>query len=535
MKHIIFLAMSTLPSTIQKRNFNAPDGTKIIDCRSQLEPVVRYILKQCGGQDVYIMSMATTDSLDERIIKEELEPRGGVEKRVIKVKQPKTENERKQEILNGGFVTSAQEYFQDRIEKSEERKALNDCLFSYTVIDLHKPEEAIQESVKKIKSLKDVKHDDEIRLWIDTHGGIRDVAVLINVVGYLLQEFEDFDIAGIYGTETSNNNIIDQKNAFYSLAFVSGMSDFMNFGNVDVLKKYYQSDISGGDKGIRNLINAMQMVSDGTQFCDPYLYKEGLDALSIVIESPGGDPLKAEMALLPIFYDNIKKDYGILLDKERRSDLDIVERCMKKKQYQQALTFVEALMPQYFFDKQILYFSDEDLERAKLAVEKSYKSAVNTAFDSFMERVKNVFSENDIRNSLVIKAGIFAGITSADGFNETIRAALENAPADITSGIKKELPISKMCSVGKDEKTGEKIKIKYETKLQNYMPSVARVMQMHNILKNSRNKFNHAVESNETLPISEQRPELNHVVKVLGNYISEIRTLDKFLIEAVEE
>ena len=69
MKNIIFLAMSTLPPTIQKRNFNAPDGTKIIDCRSQLEPVVRYILKQCGGQDVYIMSMATTDSLDERIIK----------------------------------------------------------------------------------------------------------------------------------------------------------------------------------------------------------------------------------------------------------------------------------------------------------------------------------------------------------------------------------------------------------------------------------------------------------------------------------
>jgi hypothetical protein len=62
------------------------------------------------------------------------------------------------------------------------------------------------------------------------------------------------------------------------------------------------------------------------------------------------------------------------------------------------------------------------------------------------------------------------------------------------------------------------------------MPSVARVMQMHNILKNSRNKFNHAVESNETLPISEQRPELDHVIKVLENYIAEIRELEKLLI-----
>ena len=525
--------MSTLPwSRIHESDYTAPDGTVIRNCQSQLEPVVRYIMTKCKGEEVYILNMATKETKKQRIVGSMKEEDNGRSVSRYRPVRNIRENESIPESLESGEeVTTALSFFEARIRLSDEYQGLASCQFENDGIDLSKPEAAIRASVEKIESIRQNTPADQLRLWIDTHGGLRDVALLINAVGYLLDSFKVIPIKGIFGTETDNHLIIDQSNAFYSLSFVSGMSDFMNFGNVDVLKKYYETEISGGDSEIKALIDAMQLVSDGTQFCDPYLYKKGLDALSNAIPKNSGDASESPKALLPIFYSRIKNDYGNLLNREDSTDLDIIERCMKKQQYQQALTFVEALMPQYFFDKQILYFSDGDLEKAKIAAEKSYKSAVNTAFDSFMEKVKNVFNdETDIRNSLIIKAGIFAGITSADGFNETIRAALENAPADITTGIRKDLPIRKMCSVGKDEKTGKKIKIKYMTKLRKYMPSVARVMQMHNILKNSRNKFNHAVESNETLPISEQRPELDHVIKVLENYIAEIRELEKLLI-----
>lgn len=535
MKNVIFLAMSTLYRVVIDE-YTAQDNktqtaTVIKECQSQLEPVVRYIMTKCKNEDVYVLSMATTDTEKPLSVGEEytITNKKGVTSRVRAVTQYESENEANiaQEI--GEKIITALNFFEDRIKSSEEYKMLASCVFDHCEIDLDKPEEAIQNSVERIKHLKDEFPDEEIRLWIDTHGGLRDVALLINVVGYLLEEFADFKIAGVYGTETQNHRIIDQKNAFYSLAFVSGMSDFMNFGNVDVLKRYYESEISGGDEEIRKLVDAMQMVSDGTQFCDPYLYKEGLNALSDVIESQSGDSLQAEKALLPIFYDTIKKDYGNLLDRESRSDLDIIERCMKKKQYQQALTFIEALMPEYFFEKRMLYFSDEDKEKAEAATEKSYKSyksAISNMLDNFLEKVNNLFKKHeDPRNTLAVKAGILAGAKKTDEFASDIEQILKKnrAPEDLSCGMKKNLKDSEMVvSTGDGNSVHYKSDISFADR-----PRLIRVMQMHRVLKDSRNKFNHAVEGNAGADLSKRRPELVHVLTVMEKYISEVRELER--------
>ena len=531
MKNVIFLAMSTLYRVVIDE-YTAQDNktqtaTVIKECQSQLEPVVRYIMAKCKNEDVYVLSMATTDTEKPLSVGEEYTStnKKGVISRVRAVTQYESENEAKMAQEIGEKITTALDFFEDRIKSSEEYKMLACCSFDHCVIDLDKPEEAIQNSVEKIKHLKDEFPDEEIRLWIDTHGGLRDVALLINVVGYLLEEFADFKIAGVYGTETQNRRIIDQKNAFYSLAFVSGMSDFMNFGNVDVLKRYYESEISGGDEEIRKLVDAMQMVSDGTQFCDPYLYKEGLNALSYVIESQSEDSLQAEKALLPIFYDTIKKDYGNLLERERRSDIDIIERCMKKKQYQQALTFIESLMPEYFFEKRILYFSDEDKEKAEAATEKSYKSAISNVLDNFLEKVNNCFkNQKDVRNTLAVKAGIFAGAKKSDEFALDIEQILKknHAPIDLSHGMKKNLKDSEMVvSIGEGNSIQYKSDISFVDR-----PRLIRVMQMHRVLKDSRNKFNHAVEGNAGADLSKRRPELKHVLIVMEKYITEVRELE---------
>ena len=529
MKNVIFLAMSTLNRVVIDE-YTAQDNktqtaTVIKDCQSQLEPVVRYIMTQCKNEDVYVLSMATTDT--EKLLsvgEEHTVTKKGLTSRERAVTQYESENEAKKKQEDGEKITTSLDFFEDRIKSSEEYKMLASCSFDHCEIDLDKPEEAIHNSVEKIKYLKEEFPDEEIQLWIDTHGGLRDVALLINVVGYLLEEFADFKIAGVYGTETHNHRIIDQKNAFYSLAFVSGMSDFMNFGNVDVLKRYYESEISGGDEEIRKLVDAMQMVSDGTQFCDPYLYKEGLNALSDVIESQSEGFLQAEKALLPIFYDTIKKDYGNLLVRERRSDIDIIERCMKKKQYQQALTFIEALMPEYLFEKRILYFSDEDKEKAEAATEKSYKSAISNVLDNFLEKVNNFFkNQEDVRNTLAVKAGILAGAKKADEFASDIEQILKNrAPIDLSRGMKKKMKDSEMVvSIGNGNRIQYKSDISFVDR-----PRLIRVMQMHRVLKDSRNKFNHAVEGNAGADLSKRRPELRHILVVMEKYITEVRELE---------
>ena len=46
------------------------------------------------------------------------------------------------------------------------------------------------------------------------------------------------------------------------------------------------------------------------------------------------------------------------MDSEKRTEIDLVERCLVKKQYQQALTFLDSSLPEYYRKKSIVVFSD---------------------------------------------------------------------------------------------------------------------------------------------------------------------------------
>ena len=362
---------------------------------------------------------------------------------------------------------------------------------------------------------------------------------MINVVAFLLYQFKDVELAGIYGTEystdkTSENKVIDQRNAFESLSFVSGMSDFMNFGNVDVLEAYYKTNSSGGTKEIQEFIKAMKLISDGTQFCDPYLYTRGLDALGVAIQEIEKEALNPENALLPIFYRTIRDDYGVLLDPEKRTGFDIIKRCIRKKQYQQALTFIEVLMPEYFFEKRILYFSESDRIIAKeAAVEagREYEGTVGFAFNKYnMSYMEKCFKHSeDVRNTLFGRAGILAGRTRADEFDHDFSRELrEDVKEDLTKGIRTGFSKKLNVTLFSNDEESYRITMLSDVPDEN-LHLAGKIMRMHNVLKSSRNKFNHAVSSDESVEIKDRRPYLEDIVKIMNNYIGNIIELKKHM------
>ena len=526
MRNFILLAMSTLPGKIKIENFKTPERTDITDCQSQLEPVVRYILSKCASEEVYIFSM-TTDKTEEL---KHIEPE-------------KTDTESRERIVSDPVGDesdiSAVKFFEERIGKSQEYKCASSCNFSSKTIDLSMPEEAIRVAVERIRDYKEEDSSSPMRLWVDTHGGIRDVSLLINVVAFLLYQFKDVELAGIYGTEystdkTSENKVIDQRNAFESLSFVSGMSDFMNFGNVDVLEAYYKTNSSGGTKEIQEFIKAMKLISDGTQFCDPYLYTQGLDALGIAIQEIEKEALNPENALLPIFYRTIRDDYGVLLDPEKRTGFDIIKRCIRKKQYQQALTFIEVLMPEYFFEKRILYFSESDRIIAKeAAVEagREYEGTVGFAFNKYnMSYMEKCFKHSeDVRNTLFGRAGILAGRTRADEFDHDFSRELrEDVKEDLTKGIRTGFSKKLNVTLFSNDEESYRITMLSDVPDEN-LHLAGKIMRMHNVLKSSRNKFNHAVSSDESVEIKDRRPYLEDIVKIMNNYIGNIIELKKHM------
>lgn len=532
-RNFILMATSTLNGEIRSNDYTTPEGGKIWDCQSQLEPVIRYILTKCAGEKVHIVSLCTKDAAAKVWIKEHVEEKEGktVRKKTVEKKNPGN--------TDGSPVTetSAQKFFMDRIMISQEAEIPEMIDFDTINIDLKQPEEAIQRSIEKIMQYEGMEVEDEkdrnIRIWIDNHGGLRDIALLLNAVGFLLEmdSSNDLYVEAVYGVNTAQITIEDQKNAFMSLHFVSGMSDFINFGNVDVLYRYYQDDYSGGNEEIRALINAMRQISDGTQFCDPYLYIQGLDALAETVRHLNDKSLEARQALLPIFYKSIVDDYGILLDRGKRTSLDIIDRCVKKKQYQQALTFIEALMPQYFFDRKILYCDEEDYRKLEEAVKDSYESPVNYMYNCFLEKM-NSFPKGDIRENLSVKAAILAGLDNPDDLELSASEMEEVKKTMGSEGLKtnmiKRLPLSRKLKLGGGIQLRSRISdlnIDKDKKNELYYLA-AEILRIHDTLKRSRNKFNHAVSSDAALELKNRRPRLEDTVKLMNLYIEKINELE---------
>ncbi len=130
------------------------------------------------------------------------------------------------------------------------------------------PVTAIKAAVTHIRDVQHTanKNRQKISLYVDTHGGFRDVSLIMNAILSLLRQ-EKIKPRMICGVNTSTKHIIDQRYAFDIFSFVSGMNDFLNFGSADVIDDYYKlHEETSGE--IEDVTTAMKEIAEGLQFCD---------------------------------------------------------------------------------------------------------------------------------------------------------------------------------------------------------------------------------------------------------------------------
>ena len=146
---------------------------------------------------------------------------------------------------------------------------------------------------------------------------------------------------------------------------------------------------SGQPDHVKAVVSAMKDVAYGTQLCDPDLYEKGLRALEPAIRMLEDD--SEASSLLHIFTDQIREDYGRLLDGKNRTAIDIIRWCVGKKLFQQALTFLESRMPAYFYQMRFYYYDPSfnvDISRRKPAA-KNFMQSLN-------DEPEVVFSSDDV-------------------------------------------------------------------------------------------------------------------------------------------
>ena len=200
--------------------------------------------------------------------------------------------------------------------------------------------------------------DSDIRLFIDFNGGQRYVAFMILAIANLLK-IRHVRIGQVltmnYENKVDNRvSIQDMKPVFSSFDLVSGINEYVNYGRIKTLKKYFR-----GAKE-KKILEEMERFSNNLQLCRTGLVMNDRKGLKEMLENyaPSSDTTYTQ--LFSYVLGDILAAYGALLT----GDLpDVIIWCVEKDYIQQALTFATEEMPGYFWNQCILKASDEERDR----------------------------------------------------------------------------------------------------------------------------------------------------------------------------
>lgn len=359
MYNVVLLAMSTLNDRgveEHKYGYKYVEGSeekeKIILGRSQLEPITRMldIKLTMEGESLdkaIILTTKETKNDQNVTIRYRRNRKKKKESRTLSTWMRRVCGDRKQtseEVIVKKTI-SAVNYYKERV-----RRFNKNVIFEEVDIDEKEPAQGIADAISKI--IEENNKHEEMRLWIDTQGGFRDISMVINAIISLLKE-QGIKPAGIYairfnpgaqdmskkGGKITLNQIIDQTEKYRIFDFVSAMQEFMDYGKAGGLQKYL-----GGENEFAKIAAG---IADAIQMCQPKGFEKGLKKLAEYLDS---GQYQGNDTYMDIFADYIRKDYGILLD-EPENPIEQIKWCVKKEFYQQAITIYIEQMPKYYYDK----------------------------------------------------------------------------------------------------------------------------------------------------------------------------------------
>lgn len=325
-KNVLLLNMSTFPRSLKlgRNRYQYKQNQEVYEVFGcgQLEPVPKLLQKKLAvnGEKLDLILIMASDEVHER--------------KTIEVEETA-------DIVQSAtkWVTkcgTAVDFFKEQINISDA-----DTNFREFVTNTDNQQESMGEIVGFIRKIKEC--NPNFKLYIDMHGGLRQVQLLVDAVINLLSmekiRVEDaFSIAGVQNIEeaTPITNVTNEMRIF---DFVSGMNEFINYGRSKGLENFF------GNKN--KIVNNIRSISRAIQICDIDSFLKSVDRMRDNLKITESSE---ENLLLKIFIGNMKADYGKLLEADR-TDLDLLKWCGRKGFYQQALTVIESRMPKFLEEK----------------------------------------------------------------------------------------------------------------------------------------------------------------------------------------
>lgn len=209
------------------------------------------------------------------------------------------------------------------------------------------------------------KNEGQCTLSMDYTGGDRSAATIMIALSKLLEN-RGIKIDNILGVNFDSNNnkenpspIKDKKSVNYIFDLIAGMEEFLNYGNSHKLNVYYEECgfYSNASKEVLNKINNL---STQLQLCRVGNILNSIGELSDALLNYEREEKKEDnqnSALFDYLVHDIKRDYGELFDKEKRTLLNVISWCLRKNMIQQAVTLYSERIAEEFVSQRVIYFS----------------------------------------------------------------------------------------------------------------------------------------------------------------------------------
>ncbi|MCH3914451.1 MAG: hypothetical protein LKE29_04045 [Acidaminococcaceae bacterium] len=214
------------------------------------------------------------------------------------------------------------------------------------------------------------KQGETITLHADMSGGMRNASMmLVGLMRFL--EFSGMKLGNVLYSNWSfqrKHNLVEKANRVYSFFdLVSGANEFVKYGNVEQLKKYFEQakEEKNISQALDNLLMAMENFSMQIKLCYYFAFKEAVDNLRVAIDKfkvIAETSQNVNDKLFNVILPTVEQEYFAVLNKNA-TDLDYIKWCLSKGYLQQTLTLYVERIPLFVCDEEhLLTVSDNSEE-----------------------------------------------------------------------------------------------------------------------------------------------------------------------------
>lgn len=287
--------------------------------------------------------------------------------------------------IGNGFSETHLDYFKNRMQKFLDAE---NCITAETIYPYNednKGEENLKSVAEIAERIQNYARGKKIFLHVDLTGGMRHINMMMLDIVRLL-EYSGVEVGRLIYSNFTTKRVEEVKNIYDLFQLISGVEEFINFGSVNALKKYY-AQIEQSEK-LKNLLAAMKNFADAIKLCRYGKFTDAIKQLHDAINDFETTPENVQDILMARLIGKIREKYENLIATRGEDDLKILSWCIENGYLQQALTLYTERVPKYLY-KNFVVLRENDVRTVEKILAQDNRNIGFYVLNNYLEDDKD--------------------------------------------------------------------------------------------------------------------------------------------------